>query len=60
MIEAEVIVSQLAKAQIRDQVDFIAIDSVPNALAWESRLMKSIRDIGTMAGSHAIDEDASK
>lgn len=60
MIEAEVIISQLAKDQICNHVDFIAVDSMTHAIAWESRLMKSIREIGTMAGSHAMDEDASE
>ena len=51
------IIPPIVQEQIRDQIRYIAQDSIHNALAWEDRLRRAI-EIGDMPG-HAIDEDAS-
>jgi plasmid stabilization system protein ParE len=45
--------------QIREQMLYIARDSVDNAFAWEERLLAAIRKLADFHG-HAIDEDASQ
>ncbi|MBC7783749.1 MAG: type II toxin-antitoxin system RelE/ParE family toxin [Burkholderiales bacterium] len=49
----------LVQSQIRDQILFIAKDSIDNALAWEERLRKAIEEIGAMPGTHPIEQMAS-
>jgi plasmid stabilization system protein ParE len=51
-------VSEAAKLQIREQVLYIARDSIDNALAWEDRVRAAMNALGDFSG-HAIDEDAS-
>lgn len=43
------------KRQIREQVLFIAGDSIDNALAWEDRLSAAIDGLADFHG-HAVDE----
>jgi plasmid stabilization system protein ParE len=47
------------RQQIREQVLYIARDSVDNALAWEDRPAAAIDGLADFHG-HAIDEEASK
>lgn len=53
-----VILSEWAESQIRQQVLYIARESVDVALAWEDRLLDAIKSLGDGPG-YAIDEDAS-
>jgi plasmid stabilization system protein ParE len=50
-------ITQLALDQIREQIFYIAQDSVDNALAWEDRLLAALKGLSEFHG-HAIDEDA--
>ena len=45
------------KQQIREQVQFIAHDSIDNALAWEDCLLATLEGLGDFHG-HGIDENA--
>jgi len=58
MKRLKVVIPPSVQEQIRDQLLYIAEDSIDNALAWEDRLRASINGIGNMHG-HAIDEAAS-
>ena len=60
MISLRVIVSERAKAQIREHLLRIAEDSIDNALAWEDRLAAAVRGIGDVRGGYGIDGDASE
>jgi plasmid stabilization system protein ParE len=53
-----VIIPPDVKQQIREQMLYIAQDSIDNALRWEDRLLTAINAIGDMPG-HAVDDDAS-
>jgi len=53
----QVQITDATLAKIREQVHFIARDSIENALAWEDRLLAVIEGLGYFHG-HAIDEDA--
>jgi plasmid stabilization system protein ParE len=53
-----VILAPDVRAEINEQVLYIAADSVDNALAWEDRLMKAIHDLQDFYG-YAMDEEAS-
>jgi plasmid stabilization system protein ParE len=50
-------ITDVTLGKIRDQVQFIARDSIENALAWEDRLLEAIESLGDFHG-HAIDEEA--
>jgi plasmid stabilization system protein ParE len=52
-------VSQEVEQQIREQVFYIANDSLDNALAWEGRLLSALDHLGEVHG-HSVDEDASR
>lgn len=52
-----VIIPPKVRDQIREQMLYIARDSIDRALAWKDRVQAAILAIGTMPG-HAIDEDA--
>jgi plasmid stabilization system protein ParE len=53
----KVSLSDDVKMQIREQVLYIASDSVDNALAWEDRLRAAINGLAAFSG-HPIDENA--
>jgi plasmid stabilization system protein ParE len=53
-----VIIPPEVREQIREQLEFIALDSVDNALAWEDRLIAAINALSSTPG-HAVDRDAS-
>jgi len=53
----QVQITDTTLTKIREQVHFIARDSIENALAWEDRLLAAIEGLGDFHG-HAIDEDA--
>jgi plasmid stabilization system protein ParE len=55
----DVVIPQDVQQQILDQVDYIACDSVDNALAWEDRLRRAINRIGDSPG-HVVDAGASR
>ena len=55
-----VIIPLVVQEKIREQVLYIAQDSINNALAWEDRLRKAMQAIGELPGAHAIDEAASQ
>ncbi|HZZ44678.1 MAG TPA: hypothetical protein VFE58_17210 [Tepidisphaeraceae bacterium] len=55
-----VIVAPIVLEQIRDQMLYIAQDSINNALAWEDRLRAEMKSIGGLGSGHVIDEVASK
>ena len=57
MKRLQVQITDATLAKIREQVHFIARDSIENALAWEDRLLAVIEGLGYFHG-HAIDEDA--
>ena len=59
MKRLDVNVSEHVKQQIREQVLYIANDSIRYAFAWEDRLLAAIDGIGDLPG-HAVDEDASR
>ena len=53
-----VVTSPKVRAQIVEQMLYIAEDSIDNAFAWEERLMDAIRGLGRTSG-YAIDQEAS-
>ena len=57
MKRLKVQITDVILAKIREQVHFIAQDSIENALAWEDRLLAAIEGLGEFHG-HAIDEEA--
>ncbi len=57
MKRLKVQITYAALQQIQTQVDFIARDSIENALAWEERLLIVIKNLADFHG-HAIDEAA--
>ena len=59
MKQYSVIIPPDVKQQIREQVLYIAQDSIDRALAWEDRVRVSMLALGDFYG-HAVDEDASE
>jgi plasmid stabilization system protein ParE len=51
-------IAPIVHSQIREQMFFIARDSIDNALAWEDRVRDAIKGLATFSG-YAVDEDAS-
>lgn len=50
----QVQITDATLAKIREQLHFIARDSIENALAWKDRLLTAIEGLGDLHG-HAID-----
>jgi plasmid stabilization system protein ParE len=50
-------ITEHARDQLRDQVYYIAQDSIDHALAWEDRLFAALKGLADFHG-HAIDADA--
>ena len=59
MKKRRVMIVPLVREQIREQVEYIAGDSLDNALAWEKRLRGFILGLGSTGGIHAEDRAAS-
>ena len=57
MRRLKVQITESTLAKIREQVHFIAEDSIENALVWKDRLLAAIEGLGDFHG-HAIDEEA--
>jgi plasmid stabilization system protein ParE len=54
-----VFISAAVYGQIEEIVNYIALDSVDNAVAWQERLLFALNALSEKHG-HAIDEAASK
>jgi plasmid stabilization system protein ParE len=54
-----VIIPPFVQQQIEEQVEYIAADSIENALAWEERLRGAIKRIGELPRRYAIDGEMS-
>lgn len=59
MIRYVVVIPPAIRNLILTRVMQIAMDSLDNALAWESRLITAINSIGDAPAGYAIDPDAS-
>ena len=57
MKRLQVHVSDSVKPQIREQLLYIAQDSIDNAPAWEDRLLEALQGLGDFY-NHAVDEEA--
>jgi len=51
--------TDVVKHQILEQLEYIADDSLDNALGWHDRLLLAIRQIGEHPG-YAVDEEATR
>jgi plasmid stabilization system protein ParE len=54
-----VVIPPRVKAEIHEQILYIARDSIDNALAWEDRLEAAILSLRRLPGAHPIDPDVS-
>lgn len=54
-----VLIPRDVQEQIREQVLYMAQDSIDSALLWEDRLMAAIQGLGSMAG-YSLDQPASE
>lgn len=59
MKQYRVVISPHVYAKIMAQLDYIAEDSLTNAVAWHDRLLNAIEALGEHAG-FTVDEEASE
>ncbi len=54
-----VLIAPIVEDQIRAQAEYIAVDSIDNALEWKASVWSAIQSLGEFPNRHAIDRAAS-